>query len=91
MPPPSRTPGVLPSVATRRKLAENYGFTPTRDPTRDASLSTDSHNISTEEEGACLQDKASQQTKRAHLNEFPDYYTRLEQLEERAKRDFGTA
>jgi hypothetical protein len=27
----------------------------------------------------------------AHLNEFPDYYTRLEQLEEQAKRDFGTA
>lgn len=23
----------------------------------------------------------------AHLNEFPDYYTRLEQLEEQAKRD----
>jgi hypothetical protein len=27
----------------------------------------------------------------AHLNEFPDYYTRLEQLEEQAKRDWGTA
>lgn len=25
----------------------------------------------------------------AHLNEFPDYYTRLEQLEEEAKRDWG--
>ncbi|HEY8706008.1 MAG TPA: DUF5661 family protein [Gaiellaceae bacterium] len=24
---------------------------------------------------------------RAHLNEFPDYYTRLEQMEEQAKRD----
>ena len=23
----------------------------------------------------------------AHLNEFPDYYTRLEQMEEEAKRD----
>jgi hypothetical protein len=23
----------------------------------------------------------------AHLNEFPDYYTRLEQMEEQAKRD----
>ena len=27
---------------------------------------------------------------RAHLNEFPDYYTRLEQMEEQAKREFGT-
>ena len=26
---------------------------------------------------------------RAHLNEFPDYYTRLEQMEEQAKRDHG--
>jgi Protein of unknown function (DUF5661) len=25
----------------------------------------------------------------AHLNEFPDYYTRLEQMEEEAKRDHG--
>jgi hypothetical protein len=25
----------------------------------------------------------------AHLNEFPDYYTRLEQMEEDAKRDHG--
>lgn len=25
----------------------------------------------------------------AHLNEFPDYYTRLERMEEQAKRDFG--
>jgi hypothetical protein len=25
---------------------------------------------------------------RAHLNEFPDYYTRLERLEEEAKRDW---
>jgi hypothetical protein len=25
----------------------------------------------------------------AHLNEFPDYYTRLEQMEEEAKRDWG--
>jgi Protein of unknown function (DUF5661) len=24
----------------------------------------------------------------AHLNEFPDYYTRLERLEEKAKRDW---
>jgi hypothetical protein len=24
----------------------------------------------------------------AHLNEFPDYYTRLEQMEEEAKRDW---
>jgi hypothetical protein len=28
---------------------------------------------------------------RAHLNEFPDYYTRLEQMEEEAKREHGTA
>ena len=27
----------------------------------------------------------------AHLHEFPDYYTRLEQLEEQAKRDHGAA
>jgi Protein of unknown function (DUF5661) len=27
----------------------------------------------------------------AHLNEFPDYYTRLERMEEEAKRDLGTA
>jgi hypothetical protein len=26
----------------------------------------------------------------AHLNEFPDYYTRLEQMEEQAKRDWAT-
>jgi len=26
---------------------------------------------------------------RAHLKEFPDYYTRLEQMEEQAKRDLG--
>jgi hypothetical protein len=25
----------------------------------------------------------------AHLNEFPDYYTRLEQMEEQAKHDHG--
>jgi hypothetical protein len=25
----------------------------------------------------------------AHLNEFPDYYTRLERMEEQAKRDLG--
>jgi Protein of unknown function (DUF5661) len=25
----------------------------------------------------------------AHLNEFPDYYTRLEQMEEQAKREHG--
>ena len=25
---------------------------------------------------------------RAHLNEFPDYYTRLERMEEEAKRDW---
>ena len=24
-----------------------------------------------------------------HLNEFPDYYTRLEQMEEEARRDWG--
>jgi Protein of unknown function (DUF5661) len=27
---------------------------------------------------------------RAHLNEFPDYYTRLERMEEEAKRDRDT-
>src|SRR3954452_20365886 len=27
----------------------------------------------------------------AHLNEFPDYYTRLEQMEENSKREHGTA
>ncbi len=27
----------------------------------------------------------------AHLNEFPDYYTRLEKMEEDAKREHGTA
>jgi hypothetical protein len=27
----------------------------------------------------------------AHLREFPDYYTRLEQMEEQAKRDLGAA
>jgi len=27
----------------------------------------------------------------AHLREFPDYYTRLDKLEEDAKRDFGVA
>jgi len=27
----------------------------------------------------------------AHLNEFPDYYTRLEQMEEQAKQDRGAA
>jgi hypothetical protein len=27
----------------------------------------------------------------AHLNEFPDYYTRLERLEEEAKREHGGA
>jgi hypothetical protein len=26
----------------------------------------------------------------AHLNEFPDYYTRLERMEEEAKRDWAT-
>jgi Protein of unknown function (DUF5661) len=26
---------------------------------------------------------------RAHLNEFPDYYTRLDQMEEQAKRELG--
>jgi uncharacterized protein DUF5661 len=25
----------------------------------------------------------------AHLNEFPDYYTRLERMEEEARRDWG--
>ena len=25
----------------------------------------------------------------AHLNEFPDYYTRLDRMEEEAKRDLG--
>ena len=28
---------------------------------------------------------------RAHLNEFPDYYTRLERMEEQAKRDLSSA
>jgi hypothetical protein len=27
----------------------------------------------------------------AHLNEFPDYYTRLERMEEEARRDHGQA
>ena len=27
----------------------------------------------------------------AHLNEFPDYYTRLEQMEEQAKRELGAS
>ena len=27
----------------------------------------------------------------AHLREFPDYYTRLERMEEEAKRDWATA
>jgi hypothetical protein len=27
----------------------------------------------------------------AHLHEFPDYYTRLEHIEEQAKRDHGAA
>lgn len=27
----------------------------------------------------------------AHLNEFPDYYTRLERMEEEAKRELGEA
>lgn len=27
----------------------------------------------------------------AHLNEFPDYYTRLERMEEEAKREHGGA
>jgi hypothetical protein len=27
----------------------------------------------------------------AHLNEFPDYYTRLERMEEEAKREHGIA
>lgn len=26
----------------------------------------------------------------AHLNEFPDYYTRLERMEQEAKRDWGS-
>jgi len=26
----------------------------------------------------------------AHLEEFPDYYTRLERMEEEARRDWGT-
>ena len=26
---------------------------------------------------------------RAHLNEFPDYYTRLERMEEEARRERG--
>jgi Protein of unknown function (DUF5661) len=26
---------------------------------------------------------------RAHLNEFPDYYTRLDRMEEQAKRELG--
>jgi hypothetical protein len=28
---------------------------------------------------------------RAHLNEFPDYYTRLAQMEEQAKRDHAAS
>jgi hypothetical protein len=28
---------------------------------------------------------------RAHLNEFPDYYTRLKQMEEQAKRDHAAS
>jgi hypothetical protein len=28
---------------------------------------------------------------RAHLNEFPDYYTRLAKMEEQAKREHGAA
>ena len=28
---------------------------------------------------------------RAHLNEFPDYYTRLAAMEEQAKRELGAA
>ncbi len=28
---------------------------------------------------------------RAHLNEFPDYYTRLERMEEQAKRDLSAS
>lgn len=28
---------------------------------------------------------------RAHLNEFPDYYTRLEWMEEQARREHGLA
>ena len=27
---------------------------------------------------------------RAHLNEFPDYYTRLAQMEQQAKRELGS-
>jgi hypothetical protein len=27
----------------------------------------------------------------AHLNEFPDYYMRLERMEEEAKREWGTS
>jgi hypothetical protein len=27
----------------------------------------------------------------AHLNEFPDYYTRLDRMEEEAKREHGSA
>jgi hypothetical protein len=27
----------------------------------------------------------------AHLNEFPDYYTRLERMEEQARREHGAA
>ncbi len=27
----------------------------------------------------------------AHLNEFPDYYTRLERMEEEARREHGSA
>jgi hypothetical protein len=27
----------------------------------------------------------------AHLNEFPDYYVRLERMEEEAKREWGTS
>ena len=27
----------------------------------------------------------------AHLNEFPDYYTRLERMEEEAKREWGSS
>ena len=27
----------------------------------------------------------------AHLNEFPDYYTRLERMEEQAKREHSAA
>ena len=31
--------------------------------------------------------QATAKIARAHLNEFPDYYTRLERMEEEAKRD----